>query len=160
MISLEEYVKLISEVDRCEVKKEFSNRRVSDIEKNFFSVGDTFTIPNEFSVLTKQIGDNEVEYIPISVKSKDGVERIAHLYPSTFWKCKFEVDEEGNMVDTRPVMMSGSVYDKIKNYTTVQSRMEALKGCTIRVSDAKVVRVLRLGSTETYFTNIYKYDII
>lgn len=143
-----------------EAKKNFTSRVVRIIGERFV-VGDTFTIPNEFSVYTMQIGDNEVEYIPIEVRDSKGSKRFTNLFPSILWRCAFEVDEKGSRVSTRPIVTGGGVYDAIRNFPTVDSRMDVLRGSTIKVTEVKDVRTLRFGTTdETIITPIYSYDFV
>lgn len=160
IMDLSEYVTTVSNVNGCEVKKSFTDKTVRTGGERF-AVGDMFTIPNEFSVLTMTIGDNNIEYMPIRVKDSNGNERYANLFPSMLWKFAFEVDENGNRMNTSPVVTSGSVYNIIKNYPTLNSRLEQLKGYTIKVTNVKDVRTLRFGTTnETYITPIYTFDFI
>lgn len=141
-------------------KENFTSKVVRTIGERF-AVGDTFTIPDEFMVYTMQIGDNEVEYMPIEVRNSEGNKRFMNLFPSILWRCAFEVDKDGNRLGMRPIVTEGSVYDAIKNFPTVDSRMDALRGSTIKVTKVKDVRTLRFGTTnETIITPIYSYDFI
>lgn len=157
IMSLSEYATRLGNASGCEVKNSFTDKTVR-VAGERFAVGDTFTIPEEFSVVTMTIGDNEVEYMPIQVKDSKGNKRFANFFPSMLWKFAFEVDEEGNRLNTRPIITSGSVYDAIKNFPTLNDRMEVLRGKTIKVTDAKEIRTLRFRSTETCITTIYTYD--
>lgn len=142
------------------VKENFTNKAVRTIGERF-AVGDTFTIPNEFMVYTMQIGDNEVEYMPIEVRNSKGNKRFMNLFPSVLWKYAFEVDKDGNRRGMRPIVTEGSVYDAIKSFPTVDSRMDALRGSTIKVTNVKDVRTLRFGTTDkTIITSIYRYDFV
>lgn len=160
-MTLDEYaVKFNAANGGREAKENFKSRVVRIIGERF-AVGDTFTIPDEFSVYTMQIGDNEVEYMPIEVIDSKGSNRFMNLFPSILWRCAFEVDKNGNRVSTRPIVTGGEVYDAIKNFPTVDSRMDVLRGSTIKVTGEKDVRTLRFGTTdETIITPIYSYDFV
>lgn len=157
IISLEDYAARLSAANGSVVKNSFTDRAIR-MSSESFVVGDTFVIPEKFSVCTMIIGDNEVEYMPISVKDSKNNVRFANLFPSMLWKFAFEVDKDGARVSTKPVVTSGSVYDAIKNFPTLNDRMEVLRGRTIKVTGAKEIRALRFRSTETYITTIYTYD--
>lgn len=125
------------------------------------AIGDTFTVPTQFTTISINIGNGEnarpVSFILIEVKSLDGSERNYRLFPNSFAKSVVSIvnGERGPRVKT-----GGTASELFRQFTEVDEAMNALKGKTIKVSACETVQYHDYNSGELRTTHIYVYDLV
>lgn len=128
---------------------------VRSLENNVLEVGDVLTIPEKLEVFEQKIGDGVAQYIFAQLENGN----VKPFYPSTFTKQRTIYNEDGSSTNER-VFTQGTAAEKFREYGSVQEGMEALKGKKIKVTDMKIVRTLRYGSTSLMNAQIPTIDLV
>lgn len=137
------------------VGSQFSPKKMRSLDNYDLEIGDEFTIPETFEVLSGKIGDQTVEYI--EVKLTNG--KTKPLYPSVFTKFRTVYNEDGTSTGKRK-WTKGSAADLFRKQEDTYKGMESLKGKTLRVTDIEYVPTLRFGTTVLTKSQIPTIDII
>ncbi len=137
-------------------------RRVSEFTNKsgrieFFGLekGDQFTVPQEFEIWEEVLNGTRLQYIEITLTT--GV--VKHLYPNVFIKCRTVYAEDGTTTGER-ASSNGTAVNLFRSCKTVQEGMDALRGKTLKVTDMRIVRTLRFGTTSLMDARLPTIDIV
>lgn len=128
----------------------FSNSFRSSTLTNL-NEGEIFTIPEDYQVFERKIGDRTAQYI--NVPTNTG--RVVQFYPTSMARIAFEVDENGKNIREngrmKVVRSSGDVVTFIDG-KAINDTMEAMKGCQIAYGDIQRIRTREFGVAESEAT--------
>ena len=138
-------------------------------ELNNLQSGESFTIPENYTVKQRTIGgntENPMEYI--NVLTNTG--RTVEFSPRSMTRVAFPVDENGKNIREngrmKVVRSSGNLISFIQG-KEIDSTMKALKGCTIQYTEAERVKTRAFGvpeekatANDVNTTIIGKWDLI
>lgn len=128
---------------------------VRSLENLNLEVGDTFTMPQNYKVYEQKIGDSKAQYIFIDL----GNDNVKKFYPSTFTKYRTVYDEDGQSTGER-IHTTGTAAELFRTAGSVKEGMDLLKGKTLKVSDIKIVRTMRYGTTSLMNAQIPVIDLV
>lgn len=128
---------------------------IRSLENLNLEVGDTFTMPETFEVYEQKIGDNKAQYIFVDL----GNDNVKKFYPSTFTKSRTIYQENGESTGER-IHTTGTAADLFRTAGTIADGMNLLKGKKLKVSDIKIVRTLRYGTTSLMNAQIPVIDLV
>lgn len=128
---------------------------IRSLENLNLEVGDTFTMPETFDVYEQKIGDNKAQYIFVDL----GGDNVKKFYPSTFTKSRTIYQENGEPTNER-IHTTGTAAELFRTAGTVAEGMNLLKGKKLKVTDIKVVRTLRYGTTSLMNAQIPVIDLV
>ena len=114
-----------------------------------FELGDVFTMPTQFYVLSERIGETCNQFIFVETRNGD----VRKLYPSQLSRRVSVYNFAGEPIGM-VVSADGTASQLYKQFGTVQEGMEALKGKTIRVADRD--RVQSCFGPKT----VYTFDLV
>lgn len=128
-------------------------QEMRQVDINNFREGDTFTIPENYTVYKQVVNGYDAFYILVDVQ---GTEK--RFYPSVFWK-NVEVVGEDKVPTGKYVHTTGQVAEDFRKYPTVEEGMSALKGRTIKYAKMNPVRTFRFGTIDlrTQFVPVIEY---
>lgn len=124
-------------------------------ELNNLQSGESFTIPEDYTVKQRVIGgntENPMEYI--NVLTNTG--RTVEFSPRSMTRIAFPVDENGKNIrenDRMKVVRSGGNLVPFIAGKEIDSTMKALKGCTIQYTEAERVNTRAFGIPEEKATS-------
>lgn len=110
---------------------------IRSLELNSFQHGDIVTIPQPgYKVLERKIRMKDqnsptYEYVNVDV-DRNGVNKVAALVPSLFWRVYLEADAEGNPTG-QTITVKGDVVDTVQEYTSVDAFFAANAGRKFKI---------------------------
>ena len=128
---------------------------VRSLENLNLEVGDQFTMPENYEVYEQKIGDSKAQYIFVDL----GNDNVKKFYPSTFTKSRTVYEEDGTSTGER-VHTMGTAAELFRTAGSVKEGMDLLKGKTLKVTDIKVVRTVRYGTTSLMNAQIPTIDLV
>ena len=127
---------------------------VRSLENLNLEVNDEWTFPTSYDVYDQKIGDNHAQYIFIEVKGN-----AKKFYPSTFTKSRTIYNEDGTSTEQR-VHTEGTAAELFRSAGSVNEAMKLLAGKKVKVTDVKIVRTLRYGTTSLMNATIPTIDLV
>lgn len=153
MATLEQEIKCAKKTEPKKVP-EFS-QKMRSLTFDGLEKGDLFTIPYNYEIWEEELNGTTLQYIKITLIS--GVEK--HLYPTVFRKSRIIYNEDGTSTGKR-VFTTGTAAKLFQSCKNIQEGMIALRGKTLKVTDVKIVRTLRYGTTSLMDAQIPTIDIV
>lgn len=127
---------------------------VRSLENLNLEVNDEWTFPTSYDVYDQKIGDNHAQYIFIEVNGN-----AKKFYPSTFTKSRTIYNEDGTSTEQR-VHTEGTAAELFRSAGSVNEAMKLLAGKKVKVTDVKIVRTLRYGTTSLMNATIPTIDLV
>lgn len=127
---------------------------VRSLENLNLEVNDEWTFPISYDVYDQKIGDNHAQYIFIEVNGN-----AKKFYPSTFTKSRTIYNEDGTSTEQR-VHTEGTAAELFRSAGSVNEAMKLLAGKKVKVTDMKIVRTLRYGTTSLMNATIPTIDLV
>ena len=127
---------------------------VRSLENLNLEVNDEWTFPISYDVYDQKIGDNHAQYIFIEVNGN-----AKKFYPSTFTKSRTIYNEDGTSTEQR-VHTEGTAAELFRSAGSVNEAMKLLAGKKVKVTDVKIVRTLRYGTTSLMNATIPTIDLV
>ena len=127
---------------------------VRSLENLNLEVNDEWTFPTSYDVYDQKIGDNHAQYIFIEVNGN-----AKKFYPSTFTKSRNIYNEDGTSTEQR-VHTEGPAAELFRSAGSVNEAMKLLAGKKVKVTDVKIVRTLRYGTTSLMNATIPTIDLV
>lgn len=124
------------------------------LENLNLEVGDEWTFPEKYEVYEQKLGDNSVQYIFIQIG-----DIAKKFYPSTFTKSRMIYNEDGTPTGQR-VHTDGTAAELFRTAGSVNEGMNLLAGKRVKVTDMKIVRTLRYGTTSLMNAMIPTIDLV
>ena len=128
---------------------------VRSLENLNLEVGDKFTMPENYEVYEQKLGDSKAQYIFVDL----GNDSVKKFYPSTFTKSRTVYNEDGTSTGER-IHTMGTAAELFRTAGSVADGMNLLKGKTLKVTDIKVVRTMRYGTTSLMNAQIPTIDLV
>lgn len=114
--------------------------------------GEIITIPEDYQVFERKIGDRTAQYI--NVPTNTG--RVVQFYPTSMARIAFEVDKNGKNIREngrmKVVRSTGDVVTFIDG-KAIDATMQAMKGCQIAYGDVKRIPTREFGVPESEATD-------
>ena len=127
---------------------------VRSLENLNLEVNDEWTFRTSYDVYDQKIGDNHAQYIFIEVNGN-----AKKFYPSTFTKSRTIYNEDGTSTEQR-VHTEGTAAELFRSAGSVNEAMKLLAGKKVKVTDVKIVRTLRCGTTSLMNATIPTIDLV
>lgn len=133
---------------------------VRSLENPGLELNDEWTFPQTYDVYRQKIGNNEVQYIFITLSNGNAKK----FYPSTFTKSRAIYNEAQNgglpLNTGQRAFTKGTAAEEFRKYGSVAEAMAALAGKKVKVSALDTVRTLRYGTQELQNTLIPTIDFV
>lgn len=119
-------------------------------------VGDVITIPADYKVLNTDVNGTPASFTMAEVKGADGQDRVMRLFPNSFAKIVFPLDEQGRRMPK--VKTGGTVAAWYQEQAGANEAIQALVGKKIKVVAKNSYKYHDRFSDEDRETNIFAYD--
>jgi hypothetical protein len=128
-----------------------------DVDLQTLEAGMKFTYTGSEQVYEQEFGGNKTQFVLLPVNGN--ADNVIPFYPSTFWKSRAEVNEDGTFTGKRP-HTTGTAAEAFRACGTVQAGMEAIKGREFVIKEMNPVKCLRYGTTQVVTANIPVIDFV
>lgn len=118
-----------------------------------FELGDTFTMPTQFTVFEEVIGEIRNQFIFVETQNGD----VRKLYPSQLSRRVRAYDPDGTPLGV--VAANGTASQLYKMHGSICEGMDALRGKTIRISKVTLIGTIMWGDQYTHKT-VYTFDLV
>lgn len=128
-----------------------------DVDLQTLAKGMKFKYEGTEQVYEQDFNGNKTQFVLLPVNGD--VNNVIPFYPSTFWKSRAEVNEDGTFTGNRP-HTTGTAAETFRACGTVAEGMNAIKGREFVIADMKQVKCLRYGTTQVVTANIPVIDFV
>ena len=126
-----------------------------DVDLVTLEKGMKFKYNGTEQVYEQDFNGNKTQFILLPVNGDEN--NVLAFYPSTFWKSRAEVNEDGTFTGRRP-HTTGTAADAFRACGTVQAGMNAIKNREFVITDMTPIKCLKYGTTQVVTAHIPVID--
>ena len=160
----DEIQEMLKSGDVTEVTGGFT-KKVRNIDQDPLDVGDVFTIPQGYKVLSKPLftGGEPVEFTMVTVTNKKtGVTRNTRIFPNQFAKAIRPVVNGMLQPKVKTAGTAAAMYQSFadKGERSQQMAIDAMAGKPIEITAKTPYQIFEFGTVNIVPTSIFTYDFV
>lgn len=162
-MELAEYKNALSEQDDTQVEEGFKGANIEPAPA--LVVGDSFTIPENYTVYSRMIGTLKWQFTPVEVTHTDGTTDCVNIGKSVFnqsfdvyaWANENNLNE-GIVKTNKHVRAAGSAHDEFMKHGNLDVAFQSIAGKKIVIKDVKEYLHRGYHGGEPYSAKVFTSD--
>lgn len=148
-------------IERANVRKDGIQKgftgEMRSVENQGLELGDVLVMPDNLDeVRVRKFGKGKAEYVFCKL---DGTNDVKAFYPSTFYKRRMVVEEDG-MPTGQFKYATGTAAELARSFASVNEAMTALLGKKIKVTRIEEFNTLQYGTTTVVSGQVAQLDLV